>query len=595
MPTRAAIVIPGFSGTVLREDPTSNAYPEEPFYPPSIDVNPNGGGAGTGIFWPPPTPAPFFAKKAATLRLAAKNVAPVCPIWSYHPTLIPGLFSIPFVGGVLVDTLADIVRESGADPKHHMLGFGYDFRLDLRIAAEKLALFIEKYCASVDEVLIVAHSTGGRVARYALECMDHSKHKSLKKIKHMVFLAVPHLGTATSLSFAIGADDSFIADGKTVAEITAADDRLCGLYQLFPHDGKSCAFDKTANGEPAINIYTKAGAKKLGLNWKGVEKAIAFRDALNAGQKPNGVRYSSFYGDGTDTVVSVKRDNGMWSLIKDPNGDGTVSKASATAALKGDPPQFIEGVDHTTLPTKREMLNILRDIYKLQPIPWSLFDLPATPLMASLGAGIVPIAQASGAERFAICLPLILEHEGGYVDHPQDPVGATNLGITIGTLSRWLGREATKAQVRALTPTSVAPIYRAYYWLPVKGDAMPAGVDYAVFDYAVNSGVGRAVRHLQDILGVTVDGAIGAETMAEIGRQNPDFVIRALCERRLDYLKSLPTWPTFGRGWERRVQRVEDHALEMATGVPHGAQSLNTSAPAPRGRRQTRPTPPPGP
>jgi lysozyme family protein len=99
-------------------------------------------------------------------------------------------------------------------------------------------------------------------------------------------------------------------------------------------------------------------------------------------------------------------------------------------------------------------------------------------------------------------LPLVLNHEGGYVDHPKDPVGATNLGVTIGTLSGWLGRKATKAEVKALTVKDVAPIYRHNYWDKVRGKDLPAGLDYAVFDFAVNSGPFKAASSLQTILGV---------------------------------------------------------------------------------------------
>ena len=105
------------------------------------------------------------------------------------------------------------------------------------------------------------------------------------------------------------------------------------------------------------------------------------------------------------------------------------------------------------------------------------------------------------AANFERALPLVLKHEGGYVDHPNDPGGATNLGVTIGTLSSWLGRPATKAEVKALTRATVAPIYRKNYWAAIRGDELPAGLDYAVFDFAVNSGPKRAAMALQRAVG----------------------------------------------------------------------------------------------
>jgi lysozyme family protein len=165
---------------------------------------------------------------------------------------------------------------------------------------------------------------------------------------------------------------------------------------------------------------------------------------------------------------------------------------------------------------------------------------------------------------FEAALRLVLKHEGGYVDHPSDPGGATNLGITIGTLSGWLGRNATKAEVKALTVDAVKPIYRKNYWDRVKGDDLPAGLDYAVFDYAVNSGPSRAVMHLQQVLGVAQDGKIGPITLAAIGKRNPADMINALCDRRMQFLRGLSTFSTFGRGWTSRVDGVRSNALGMA-------------------------------
>lgn len=168
------------------------------------------------------------------------------------------------------------------------------------------------------------------------------------------------------------------------------------------------------------------------------------------------------------------------------------------------------------------------------------------------------------AENFDRAFALTLRHEGGYVDHSRDPGGATNLGVTIATLSHHLGRRATKAEVRALTPAAVKPIYRERYWNVVRGDELPAGVDYALYDYAVNSGAKRAVIALQRVLEVADDGRLGPVTLDRLAKVNPLAVCTRLCAERLAFLRRLSTWPTFGKGWTRRVAGVEAEAMRMA-------------------------------
>jgi lysozyme family protein len=167
------------------------------------------------------------------------------------------------------------------------------------------------------------------------------------------------------------------------------------------------------------------------------------------------------------------------------------------------------------------------------------------------------------ASNFDGALQRVLAHEGGYVDHPKDPGGATNLGITLATLARWRGRPVTKAEVAALTRAEAAAIYRAFYWDAVRADALPGGLDYAVFDLAVNSGPDRAARLLQRALGVAQDGRIGPHTLAAAAA-DPAAAIRALQRERRAFLERLPTWPVFGRGWSRRLDEVGRDALALA-------------------------------
>jgi lysozyme family protein len=123
--------------------------------------------------------------------------------------------------------------------------------------------------------------------------------------------------------------------------------------------------------------------------------------------------------------------------------------------------------------------------------------------------------------------------------------------------------------MRALTPDAVAPLYQANYWNRVKADNLPAGVDYCVFDAAVNSGVSRAVKWLQTAAGTAADGAIGPATLSAVEAQQPDVLVKAYCATRLKFLQGLPTWETFGKGWGRRVAEVEAAALLLTKSGDH--------------------------
>jgi lysozyme family protein len=159
---------------------------------------------------------------------------------------------------------------------------------------------------------------------------------------------------------------------------------------------------------------------------------------------------------------------------------------------------------------------------------------------------------------------MVLKHEGGFVNHPKDPGGMTNLGVTKAAWEAYLGHSVTEENMRALTPFIVKPFYKAQYWDKIKGDQLPSGADYAAYDLAVNSGVGRAAKYLQEIAGVTADGVIGPKSLEAIKACDPQKLVDALCEKRLDFLKRLPTFATFGKGWSRRVAEVKDKASGMA-------------------------------
>lgn len=181
-------------------------------------------------------------------------------------------------------------------------------------------------------------------------------------------------------------------------------------------------------------------------------------------------------------------------------------------------------------------------------------------------AAIGALAAVGAAERFAACVAEVLRHEGGFVDHPRDPGGCTNRGITLVALGAWRGGPCTRADVLALGEAEARAIYRAQYWNAVRGDDLPAGVDLAVFDAAVHSGPRRAALWLQGAVGVERDGAIGTLTLRAVRSANDrQALIRGLCAKRLAFLRTLDTWPDFGRGWTRRVAAVRARALAMET------------------------------
>jgi lysozyme family protein len=181
-------------------------------------------------------------------------------------------------------------------------------------------------------------------------------------------------------------------------------------------------------------------------------------------------------------------------------------------------------------------------------------------------------SRAPSDDRFETCLSEVLEHEGGYSDHPADPGGATNMGITRRTLAQWRQvspwTELPKSEVQALARAEAARIYRAQYWEMVKAGEMPDGIDLAVFDLAVNSGPDRAIRTLQTALRVTVDGIVGPRTLAAANGSNRKSVVDAICDLRMTFLRSLPTFPTFGRGWTSRVASIRAAALRAVSKSP---------------------------
>ncbi|MCB1476660.1 MAG: glycoside hydrolase family 108 protein [Rhodobiaceae bacterium] len=163
--------------------------------------------------------------------------------------------------------------------------------------------------------------------------------------------------------------------------------------------------------------------------------------------------------------------------------------------------------------------------------------------------------------NFKRALPLVLKHEGGWADDPHDPGGATMRGVTIGTFRRYVKADATKADLRKITDEQIATVYYRQYWSVVQAHNLPSGLDYVVFDYAVNSGPGRAAKSLQKIVGAKVDGRVGPATIAAAEAMDTADIVNAICDERLAFLKRLKTWPRYGKGWGRRVSDVRATGL----------------------------------
>tara|TARA_B100001057_G_scaffold213242_2_gene213591 strand:+ start:1889 stop:2413 length:525 start_codon:yes stop_codon:yes gene_type:complete len=166
--------------------------------------------------------------------------------------------------------------------------------------------------------------------------------------------------------------------------------------------------------------------------------------------------------------------------------------------------------------------------------------------------------------NFDECLKIILHHEGGYVNHPKDPGGETNLGVTKRVYEEWGGTK----DMRDLTVEDVAPIYKKNYWDRVKADEIPEGLDLCVFDWAVNSGTGRAAKKLQGMIGTTVDGGIGPNTLRTLKlyceTEGVEAAISTYTDIRQEFYESLSTFDTFGKGWTRRNKETETEAFKMS-------------------------------
>jgi hypothetical protein len=165
--------------------------------------------------------------------------------------------------------------------------------------------------------------------------------------------------------------------------------------------------------------------------------------------------------------------------------------------------------------------------------------------------------KSNWAKSFA----LLIKSEGGYVNNTADPGGRTNLGVTQAVWENWIGHTSGEKEMKSLTPEMVKPLYKKKYWDACRCDDLPSGIDYLVFDFAVNAGVGRSAKTLQKVVQVPVDGAIGPKTIAAVNATKD--LIEKFSDEKATFYKSLPTFSQFGNGWMNRIAQVKQDAYLM--------------------------------
>jgi lysozyme family protein len=175
------------------------------------------------------------------------------------------------------------------------------------------------------------------------------------------------------------------------------------------------------------------------------------------------------------------------------------------------------------------------------------------------------------ASNFLACFNETESFEGGYVNDPHDPGGATLKGVTQAAYNAWRVKQGLPVQaVRGASDAEIQAIYREQYWNPVRGDDLFVGLDLVMVDYGWGSGPVTAIRHLQKVLefsGRDIDGQFGLETLGAVNTISSHYAqinfINRLCDDRTTFFRSLATWVYFGRGWTVRLNGIRAKALAM--------------------------------
>ena len=167
-------------------------------------------------------------------------------------------------------------------------------------------------------------------------------------------------------------------------------------------------------------------------------------------------------------------------------------------------------------------------------------------------------------DNFEQCFQLVLKSEGGYVWDKSDPGGETNRGVTRAAWSEYLKRPIQDGEMAKLTVNDIRPFYKQMYWNVCNCEGLPKGVDYEIFDFAVNAGCTESIRCLQKALGTEPDGVLGPITLTLISQHDPKELIAAFTDIKTSFYKGLKLFPIYGKGWLERVAEVKTIAEDMA-------------------------------
>lgn len=191
------------------------------------------------------------------------------------------------------------------------------------------------------------------------------------------------------------------------------------------------------------------------------------------------------------------------------------------------------------------------------------------------------------ADNFQNIIEHLIMNEGGYVNHPMDPGGATIWGVTLRNWRAYTGRKVSKEEFKALQQRDVKEFYETQYWDKVNANLLPSGLDYCVFDFAVNSGVSRSAKLLQKLVGVIQDGDIGKHTLRAVGEyimlkgeednKGLKYLIDVFMYERKDFLRKLKTFPVFGKGWFNRIEKVKQRSYTLIKTVYIEPRSIEQS------------------
>lgn len=151
----------------------------------------------------------------------------------------------------------------------------------------------------------------------------------------------------------------------------------------------------------------------------------------------------------------------------------------------------------------------------------------------------------------------LIGHEGRFTDNPNDngnwTGGKKNVGVLKGTKFGIAANTYPNIDIKNLTLDQAKEIYKKDWWDEIQADKLPFALVYQLWDFAINSGMGVAVRRLQRVIGVLEDGGIGDITIAAVNKMSLGDILVLLNAERLEYMASLSSWNYFGKGWARRI------------------------------------------